>query len=142
MEKKIIQFSYNWNNKLENKAFTTIRLHNPTKYKTGETYDIQLNETPKGTATLTDKRTLRIEQLNEFICRIDTGYSQPETMEILKRMYKNIDPNRQFPTLCLIGLLQTRKATTERITNEFRDLIYIAHGKNAKQINNQRFNVR
>ncbi len=43
-----IKFSFNWNNKLENKAFTTIRIHNPNKYKTGNMYEIELNETPKG----------------------------------------------------------------------------------------------
>ena len=41
---KTITFSYNWNNKLGRKAFTTIRLYNPNKYKIGETYNINLKK--------------------------------------------------------------------------------------------------
>ncbi|MDD4992153.1 MAG: hypothetical protein PHR83_07980 [Paludibacter sp.] len=86
-----IQFSYNWNNKLQNKAFTTIRLHNPNKYKVGNVYEIEINDNPKGTATLQDVRVLRIDQLNDFICYLDTGYNREQTINMLQRMYKNIN---------------------------------------------------
>jgi hypothetical protein len=67
MNTNTIRFSYNWNNKLDNKAFTTIRLHNPKKYSVGNEYNIQINDQHKGVATLQDKRTLNIAQLNDFI---------------------------------------------------------------------------
>jgi len=115
MQNKVIQFSYNWNNKLENKAFTTIRLHNPAKYVTGENYTIQLNETEKGTAILTDKRTLKIDQLNEFICHIDTGYNKAQTIEILQRMYKNTDLNKQLFDLCLLVYCKPEKQPPKQL---------------------------
>jgi hypothetical protein len=97
----VIRFSFNWNNKLNNKAFTTLRLHNPGKYKPGQRYQIELKGQPKGIATLQEKRTLRIADLNNFICFLDTGYNQTETIAILKRMYKGIDINAMID-FCLL----------------------------------------
>lgn len=37
-----IKFSYNWNQKLNCKAFTTIRIHNDGKYVVGEIYNVYL----------------------------------------------------------------------------------------------------
>ena len=97
----VIRFSFNWNNKLNNKAFTTLRLHNPGKYKPGQRYQIELNGQPKGIATLQEKRTLKIADLNNFICFLDTGYNRNETIAILKRMYKGIDINAMID-FCLL----------------------------------------
>ena len=86
MEK--IKFSYNWNNKLTNKAFTTIRLHNRQKYRQGERYEIELNGKILGVAILQDIRQTILANLNNFITYLDTGYNVAETKSILQRMYK------------------------------------------------------
>lgn len=87
----VIRFSFNWNNKLANRAFTTLRLHNPGKYIVGQQYQIELKGQPKGTATLVQKRVIRLQDLNDFVCYLDTGYNRNETIAIIKRMYKGID---------------------------------------------------
>lgn len=97
-----IKFSYNWNNKLENKAFTTIRIHNPKKYIKGKLFGIELNGATKGTARLKDKRTINVGQLNDFICYLDTGYNSQETLQILERMYPNINIHSTLFDLCLL----------------------------------------
>jgi len=102
MQTNKIEFSYNWNNKLENKAFTTIRLHNPKKYLVGNVYDIEINGNAKGTATLHEIRILKINQLNDFICFIDTGYNREQTIKMLQRMYKNINVNTAVFDFCLL----------------------------------------
>src|ERR1035437_8316844 len=102
MAKNTISFSYNWNNKLDNKAFTTIRLHNPNKYIVENEYNIILNEIPKAIAVLQDKRTFNIIKLNDFICYLDTGYNQTQTINMLKRMYNNINLNTALFDLCLL----------------------------------------
>lgn len=102
-----IRFSYNWNNKLDNKAFTTIRVHNPGKYIAGKTFDIELNESPKGVAILKEKRTIHPDQLNDFICYLDTGYNRQETISILQRMYKNMNPQTALFDLCLLVYLKS-----------------------------------
>jgi hypothetical protein len=102
MSNNIIKFSYNWNNKLGNKAFTTIRIHNPKKYIVGNVYQIELNENPKGTAVLKSKRIIKIDQLNDFICYIDTGYNRQEAESIIQRMYKNMDLKSTLFDFCLL----------------------------------------
>lgn len=100
--KDIIPFSFNWNNKLDNKAFTTIRLHNPNKYKQGLAFKIELKGELKGKAELREIRTLRASQLNNFMCYLDTGYSKQETFEILKKMYSGIDLETALIDFCLL----------------------------------------
>lgn len=90
-------FSYNWNNKLECKAFTTLRLHNPKKYQVGAEFEVYLQEKgkqaqPKGRVIIQAVKTIDAEQINDFIAFIDTGYSRAQTLQILQRMYKQANP--------------------------------------------------
>lgn len=90
---KEIRFSYNWNNKLNCKFFTTLRRFNQEKYQAGEIYHIILKSrdrwvTDFGRAVAVDIKTIKGDNLNEFICGLDTGYSVEEAKGILKRMYK------------------------------------------------------
>lgn len=98
-----INFSYNWNNKLECKAFTTIRLHNSKKYKVGELYSIRLQTSKgvelKGHAEIVDIKTISFDQINEFIAHLDTGYNAKETKRILLKMYKT--KNKKFDFILL-----------------------------------------
>jgi len=114
MELGEIKFSYNWNNKLENKAFTTIRIHNPNKYVLGRVYKICLDEKIKGLAILQNKRILNIDQLNDFICYLDTGYNTTEAKKIFQRMYKNINlQNALFDFCLLVYQTPTRREAIE-----------------------------
>jgi uncharacterized protein YqfB (UPF0267 family) len=97
-----ILFSYNWNNKLECKAYTTLRLHQPEKYVVGETYDIILKDEVLHTATIIDVKPLRFDQLNEFIAYLDTGYNLQECQNIIKRMYAKVDFKTQKLALILL----------------------------------------
>ena len=85
---KTITFSYNWNNKLGCKAFTTIRLYNPNKYKIGETYKINLKKECIGAGKIIAIKNFMLKELNEFIAHIDTGYSKEECEKIIRRMYE------------------------------------------------------
>lgn len=90
-------FSYNWNNKLYCKAFTTIRIKNEKKHAIGTEYKIKLH--PKGVAgteelgiaTIKDVKYFKIEKLNDFMSYIDTGYNKEECEKIMRRMYPKID---------------------------------------------------
>lgn len=88
---KTINFSYNWNKKLHNEAFTTIRLHNPTKYQVDEEYLVKLDKSFMArTVKVIEIRTFKLDKLNEFIARLDTGYSHVECEKLIRTMYKNI----------------------------------------------------
>ena len=97
-----ISFSFNWNNKLSNKAFSTIRIHNPKKYQVGKVYDIELKGEALGTAVIQEIRVLKADQLNNFICYLDTGYSRTETLNILTKMYKIENLQTTYFDFCLL----------------------------------------
>lgn len=86
-----IPFSYNWNNKLDCKAFTTIRLYNPAKHKPGTKVDPVLKGVSKGVGTIVDVKPFLLEQLNPYMSYLDTGYSVEECKKIIVRMYSSID---------------------------------------------------
>lgn len=100
---KTINFSYNWNNKLDCKAYTTFRLYNPSKYVVGDIYQIRLKDKPVHQALLVDIRRMSLDKVNEFIAHIDTGYSLDEFRNIVRKMYTGAD-NKEF---CLLLLKKT-----------------------------------
>lgn len=87
MHSKTINFSTNWNNKLDCKCFTTLRLKNPKKYRVGAEYLITQNRKPKKKALIEAIRTIYFKEINEFVAHLDTGYSAHETQNILRKMY-------------------------------------------------------
>ena len=99
---KAISFFYNWNNKLDCKAFTTLRLS--SNYEIGDKLEIILKKEPKGHGEIVDIKKLKLSDINEWVARIDTGYSQKECQDILIKMYKNknVDWDTQIIYLILI----------------------------------------
>jgi hypothetical protein len=87
----IINFSYNWNNKLDCKAFTTLRLSD--KYNISDIVEIHLKNKLLFKAEVIDKKYLKLDKINHFIAYIDTGYNYQECIDILKKMYKNKNIN-------------------------------------------------
>lgn len=85
-----LKFSTNWNNKLDCKAFTTLRLPNQ-KYAIGKEFNITLNGVSKGTGVIHSIKLIAYQDINEYIARIDTGYSAKECKDILRKMYPNVD---------------------------------------------------
>lgn len=100
-----IAFSYNWNNKLDCKYFTTLRLRN-SKYKVGLKYEILEKGVKKKTVECMAIREITMSQISPFIAGVDTGYSVEETKNLLKRMYINSKINWDNQLLQLI-LLKT-----------------------------------
>ena len=89
-----IKFQYNWNKKLGCDYFITLELANPAKYATGNQHKVMLWEKgvwrDYGIAEVVAVRTLRIHQLNEFICGLDFGYTVDETKDMIYKMYKDM----------------------------------------------------
>lgn len=84
-----IKFSYNWNNKLNCKSYTTIRPYNSIKYVLNFCYKIILNNEYLHTAQIVDIKNFKLKDITNFIAYIDTGYSKEETINIIQKMYKN-----------------------------------------------------
>jgi hypothetical protein len=99
---KEISFSYNWNNKLNCNAFTTIRLFQPDKYIIGEKYKVSLKGIPVCESVIINIKNFKLYDLNDFIAFIDTGYNKEECRKIILRMYPKIDFTTQLLSLILI----------------------------------------
>ncbi len=80
MEK--LNFSYNWNGKLDCQAFTTIRLSN--KYVVGQTLQVFLKDRFLGLAQVFDIAELKsVYELNIWQAMLDTGYDITETQTVI-----------------------------------------------------------
>lgn len=90
-----IVFSYNWNNKLNCKAYTTFRLAS-NKYVKGGIYAIYLKDEYLHDAEIVDIRELSASHINDFIAYIDTGYDAKEFLQIIKKMYGDIDKRKFY----------------------------------------------
>jgi hypothetical protein len=97
-----LNFSFNWNNKLDCKCFTTLRLRNPNKYFLNAEFEVFLKDEFKGKVIVTEIRHIKMHDINEFIARLDTGYSKDECKNILQRMYKNADWTNQDISFILL----------------------------------------
>jgi hypothetical protein len=86
---KTLNFSTNWNNKLNNKAFTTLRLSN--RFCVGDKIEITLKDKKICNVEIIDKACFTLDKINNYISYLDTGYSPDECKNILKKMYKNFD---------------------------------------------------
>lgn len=81
-----IKFSNNWNNKLDCDVFTTLRLSN--RWEKGEQIKV-IFKNKTYYAEVIDKRWIYLNEINDYIAYIDTGYNAEECKKILQTMYKN-----------------------------------------------------
>jgi hypothetical protein len=89
---KKLSFSFNWNNKLQCKAFTTLRLSN--RLVVGDEIQVDLKGVDfDGTHIVKDMKVLTLASINDYVGYLDTGYNAEECRNILKRMYsaKKVD---------------------------------------------------
>ena len=115
MEK--LEFSTNWNNKLDCKCFPTIRIYNPNKHYNGNQFEVYLQKKYRAKVQVIALSLIKLNQLSDYVCYIDTGYSKEETIEILKKMYPRIDFRNQYLTILLLKKVDTPKPKQESLFN-------------------------
>ena len=101
-DENIISFSTNWNNKLDCKAFTTVRINNTEKYQTCREYQITLRNKPIATAKIISIRTFWLDEITDFVSYLDTGYDRKAFIEIILKMYPRVDFKRKPLMLILL----------------------------------------
>lgn len=89
--RKAIIFSHNWNNKLDNDIFTTIRTHSPDKERyyrknIGLDFDVVLNCKDKCKVQLIGIEVKPFDKINDDILILDTGLMS--IIDIEKVFYK------------------------------------------------------
>lgn len=83
-----IPFVHNWNGKLYCDFFTTIRLKS-SKYVKGQAYEITIRKEPAFDCVIVDMKELKLNEISEWIARLDTGLSAKECRELFIKMYSN-----------------------------------------------------
>lgn len=113
MEK--LEFSTNWNNKLDCKCFTTIRIYNPMKHTNGNKFDVFLKTNFRTKVQVISLGLYLINELTDYICYLDTGYSKLETIEIFRKMYPKIDFTKTRLVVMLLKKVDQPKPKQENL---------------------------
>ena len=108
-----IKFSYNWNNKLDNKFFTSIRLHRPSRFFKGSNLVLSIKEGKEFKKTniveVIDLKLIKFSEISDWLFMIDTGYSAEEARQIFYNMYKKKVENVSDALFDLILLKKIRE---------------------------------
>ena len=113
----IIEFSQNWNNKLNSTSFTTLRLSNISKYKVGKCFNVFLKSSKPDDflfhVKIVDVKTVYYSSINNYISHLDSGYP-PETLKnILFKMYSqktSINADTMFSFVLFTKVINTQTA--------------------------------
>lgn len=109
-----IDFSYNWNNKLAGRFFTTLRLNNP-KFQIGKTFQVRLKDKDLCIAQVADFKILMLKDINSYIAGLDTGYTVPVCKEIIRKMYPTKNWETQRLVLVLLQVITKKDAQLFKI---------------------------
>ena len=122
-----LEFSYNWNNKLFCKYFTTFRTYIKDKYVIHGSYNIiLLNGSNKyffGDGTIISLKHDLIENFPEHDFVLDTGYSKVSSLKIIQQMYKNKNINFDKQHFCLLTIYNNSFSELIGVKNEIQKLI-------------------
>lgn len=92
-----LNFSTNWNRKLDCEVFSTIRRWNPAVHYEGREVEIWDKSTSpakyRGRGRYVLVSEFRLHQLKPAAAMLDTGYTLPETLNIIRTMYRDKVPN-------------------------------------------------
>jgi hypothetical protein len=106
-----IHFSSNWNGKLCNDVFTTIRLYNYDKYPDFEKFTIEYKSHILGIAELLVKKPFKFGSLNATTSLVDCGHDEHYLGKLLRNFYPGIDANTNFYMLVLRWETRYKEAT-------------------------------
>ena len=95
-----LNFSTNWNGKLNCNCYTTIRKLSPG-YTVGKVFDVYLVDEFLHQANLVSKTIISINEITDPMAYVDTGYNAAETKGIFRKMYATIDLQTQ-PFLLMV----------------------------------------
>lgn len=112
-----LNFSTNWNRKLDCEVFSTIRRWNPDVHYLGREVDIYDNSTTparyKGRGKYAIVSEFKLSQLKESAAMLDTGYSLPETLNIIRTMYSKKVPNIDQAPFSYIIIQKIKQTNTQ-----------------------------
>jgi len=88
-----IHFSSNWNGKLLNDCFTTIRRYNYDKYPDFQQFEVEYKNQIAGIAELDAKKPFKFSALNDITSMVDTGKDVGYLHTLLLKFYPELTPD-------------------------------------------------
>jgi hypothetical protein len=91
-----IKFSDNYNGKLDQEEFTTIRIYDFDRYKIGHVYNIMLGDQILFKAAITKMRPIvDLRKLPDHIIKSDSGLENAEEfLKLMESFYGNLDDKK------------------------------------------------
>lgn len=104
----IIKFTHNWNNKLEQQVFTTIRRWNHEKQEyyeqlISEPFDVLLKGTKVGVAELHSVQVVEFSQIPKGLIMMDTGLREEHAYDIFSQFGLMTLPNNKAIILTFVN---------------------------------------
>lgn len=101
-----LNFSYNWNNKLNCKVFSTIRKADPEVYYLDRVLEVYLKQEFIKTIRIHDTIPCLLSKLPPFTCFLDTGYCKEETISIIRKMH-HLQAEQDLKMLIILCVTKT-----------------------------------
>ena len=112
---EVLNFSENWNHKLDCTAFTTIRIES-AKYQIGQFKAIKLKGKLYKSHLYQIKaiKRFKLSSINDYMAYVDTGYNAQTCRNIIEKMYNNKGVNWKTTFLCMPLLVKTNYEISEQ----------------------------
>lgn len=112
-----LNFSNNWNKKLDCDVFSTIRRWNPAVHYEGREVDIYDNSVNparyKGRGKYAIVSEFKLNQLKPAAAFLDTGYPLAETLNIIRTMYYKKVPDIESESFAYIIIRKIKVEPTQ-----------------------------
>lgn len=125
-----IKFSKNWNKKLDNPYFTTIRLYNDEKCKyycdqldklvssPSKVFDVIVRDEKVFEARLVDLEVRLLKDIPDWLCRIDAELDEFVFGQLMESMYgKKSEWNGQYTKFIILCFKKIKSNETEKEKN-------------------------
>ena len=123
-----LSFTHNWNQKLNCRSFSTVRIENPIKYRLNQEYRVQLLQVKgkppidKGIAVLKHIEYFNLFDVNPAVCYLDANLNKETFIKLVLTMYKNsgIDFNTKRMSFLVLQFLtiKTPEVTAAETRNQ------------------------
>lgn len=102
-----MDYSTNWNNKLQCDCYSTLRLSG--RFPVGQVLEVYLKKEYHHHARVQAVYKTSLDKLTDYACHLDTGYNAEETRTILKRMYGQLTEEQWAKQALYVYILKRLK---------------------------------
>lgn len=119
---RTIKFSSNWNGKLCNDVFTTIRLYDYDKYPIFEKYEVHYKNKVLGIVECEAQKAFKYGSINDITALVDCGHAAPYLTKLLKNFYPQLTADSLIYMIVFRWKKRNAEATQELFDERWQKL--------------------